>query len=386
MQSAGWSMSAEWHYYKDRERAGPVSEDKLKQLVQEGRLLRTDKLWNERMPNWTDAEEALPGLFAAEPPPLPTESPSSGASFVGRALKLVLDKEWQEFLDDAWKAWRASSVLKKSLVVLTVMVVFSISLWTWIARASSSSGEAPGFWSRLWDSGVITGLATLVFAYLKRKLESADQPTGPSGEAGVAPLAVEDGFQFLGLSRQQWLGLLVTLFIPTLLVSLVSSFLVGSQVHLWLTGPLLLVLGITISVLSVELNKRSQKNDLAIGVMVGASAFILYALTCINTRWVLLFYTLLVIFPTLHLFTVARRGTPPIRLSPSLLTGFGVIGLALALGITALPRNEGSGAPGRTDAEKLASGKSKASITEGLPTEAPAVDSEFAWGSSANGN
>jgi len=69
-----------------------------------------------------------------------------------------------------------------------------------------------------------------------------------------------------------------------------------------------------------------------------------------------------------------------IRLSSLLLTGFGVIGLALALGITALPRNENSGASGRDESEKLASGKSKASITEGLPTEAPAVDSEFASG------
>ena len=301
-------MSTEWHYFKDRERSGPVSEDKLRQLVEEGRLLRTDKLWNERMANWTDAGEALPGLFAAQPPPLPTESSSSGVGLVGRALKLVLDEKWQEFLDDAWKAWRARSVLKKSLVVLIVVTVLSITLWGWIARAKSPTGEEPGFWSRLWDSGLITGCAGLVFAFLKRKLESPDQSLLPSGEAGFAPPIVVDGWH--GLSRQQWLALLVALFISTLLASLVSSFLVGSQVHLWLTGPLLLILGMAISFLCVELNKNSQKNDLAIGVIVGGSALILYALTCINTPWVLLFYTLVVIFPTLHLFTVARQAHP----------------------------------------------------------------------------
>jgi hypothetical protein len=344
-------MSTQWHYSKDGEQGGPVSEDRLNELVVSKRLLPSDQVWREGMSAWAKAGDALPALFPQEPPPLPSESSSGVPGLAGRALRLVLDKEWQEFLDDAGATWRGTSRLKKALVGLIVLVILSVTLWLWIGRSAAPSGQDADLWTRLWDGGLITGLASVVFAFLKRKLE-APAASAQTDETASALLVSDDGVRFLGLSKQQWLGVLVALFIPVVLASLVSSFLVGSQVHLWLTGPLLVILGLAISGLSVDLQRRMGKNELAIGAMVGGSALLLYALTCINTRWVLLFYTVVVTFPALHLFTVARRGAPPIRLSASFLTGFGVIGIALLLGITALPRNQ-TGEADRDESARL---------------------------------
>lgn len=336
-------MSAQWHYIKDREQVGPVPEDRLKELAINKRLLPSDQVWREGMSGWAKAEAALPGLFPQEPPPLPPESSPGVSGLVGRGLRLVLDERWQAFLHDAWKEWRASSILKKSLVLVTVLLVISITLWVWIARATSPGGE-PGLWSRLWDGGVIVSLAGLVVKVLTKFADRLAVTKTRSDEIGAAPIVDGGGSGVLYLSGQQWLVLLVAFFIATLLVSLVSSFLVGSQVHLWLTGPMLCLSGMAISVLGIvlsELTKDNSRADLARWSMVGVSAVLVYALTCINTRWVLLFYTLAVIVPALHLFTLAHRGAASITFKAPLMAAFGVVGLVIFLGITALPRQAG---------------------------------------------
>lgn len=342
-------MSAQWHYIKDREQVGPVTEDRLTELAVSKRLLPCDQVWREGMSGWAKAGDALPALFPQEPPPLPSESSRGATGLVGRALRLVLDKEWQEFLDDAWKAWRASSALKKSLVILTVLAVLSITLWVWIARATSPSGEELGLWSRLWDGSLIVSLAGLV---VKMLAKLADRPTDTktrSDEMGPPSIVEGAGSGVLGLSGRQWLVILVAFFIPMLLVSLVSSFLVGSQVHLWVSGPMLCLSGLAISAVCVQLAKADKQANLAGWGIVGASAVLLYALTCINTRWVLLFYTLAVIVPALHLFTLAHRGAPAITFKAPLMAAFGVVGLVIFLGIAALPRSVAD----RDDSAKL---------------------------------
>ena len=138
------------------------------------------------------------------------------------------------------------------------------------------------------DSGLITGLAGVVFAYLKKQLQQPAPALDLAADPHMPPAVEDDGAHFLGLSRRQWLGLLTALFIPTLLASLVSSFLVGDRVHLWLTGPLLAVMGTAINVLSWETGKGHPERHPSIGMAVGSSAVVVYLLTWINTRWVLL--------------------------------------------------------------------------------------------------
>jgi hypothetical protein len=318
-------MSAQWHYIKDREQVGPVTEERLEELAVSKRLLPNDQVRREGTSGWTSAGNALPALF-------PQESSPGWLGIVPKVLEKILDEKWREILGDAGKAWRASSTLKKSLVVLTVLVVLAVTVWLWIARATSP-GEELGLWSRLWDGSLIVSLGGWV---LKKLVEVAQV-----NEKVPPPISADDGSEVLGLSGRQWLVLLVAFFIPTLLVSLISSFLVGSQVHLWLTGPMLCLSGMAISVLCVQLAKAENQGILAGWGMVGVTAVLVYALTCINTRWVLLFYTLAVIVPALHLFTLAHRGAASITVKAPLMAAFGVIGLVIFLGITALPRQDG---------------------------------------------
>lgn len=334
-------MTAQWHYIKDREQAGPVTEEQLKELAVSKRLLPSDQVWREGMNSWARAGDALPSLFPPPPPPMPAAPPPAATGLLAKAFRLLLDEKWREFLDDAWRAWRASSLLKKSLVLVVVLAVAAITIGIWIARTSSSGGE-PGLWSRLWDGGVIVALAGLVIKVLSKYADRLAAAAGQANEIVAPPGAADDSSAVLGLSGRQWLVLLVAFFIPTLLVSLVSSFLVGSQVHLWLTGPMLALAGLVIAVLSVQRARTDGQGDLASwGMVVGVSAVLVYAVTCLNTRWVLLFYTLAIIVPALHLFTLAHRGTAPITFKAPLLAAFGVVGLVIFLGITALPRQVG---------------------------------------------
>ena len=230
---------------------------------------------------------------------------------VTRLLNKLLSAEHRELLGDVRATWMKLWLPWKILLVVLVLTILGMALWVWLFRAGVR--EPAGVWSRLLDSGLITGLAGVVFAYLKKRLQQPALASELASAPHTLPVAEEDGSHFLGLSQRQWLGLLLALFIPTLLASLVSSFLVGDQVHLWLTGPLLLLIGMAINVLSWETGKGHPERYPSIGMAIGSSAVLFYALTWINTRWVLLFYTVGVILPTLHLFTVVRRGVPPIR-------------------------------------------------------------------------
>jgi hypothetical protein len=229
--------------------------------------------------------------------------------------------------------------LPKLLISFFILVVLSVKVWFWMTSSSGSgSSEGAGLWGRLWEGIVSSGFLTLVFASLKKMLETPSDALCKAGDAVVAQ-GDEDG-TFLDLSIQQWLSLLIALFIPILMVSLLSCFLIRNEVHLWITGPLLSIIGSAIAVLSWKLNNRHSGRQLGLGIGIGLSVPVAYALTFFNPRWVLLFYTLVIILPTLQLFMVARRGTPAIHLSKSLLAGIGMIGLVLVLGIISLPNDD----------------------------------------------
>ncbi len=328
-------MSAAWYYLKNREQVGPVSEDQLAELVAQKQLVPTDLVWRQGMSSWASAGEALPGLFSSSAPPLPETSSSPG--LVGRLVKMVPGEEWRGFLEDSLEAWRALSGGRKLLVILIVVAVAIVSLCVYIPRALASGGE-PGLLARLWDGGFLLGLASFLLrgliAFVKRPATVATS----SGQVAVLPVAPHDSSGVLRLSERQWLVLLVALFIPTLLVSLLSSVLVGSQVHLWLSGPILALVGVVIFVLGRRLDTSEESSNLTAWSLVGLSGALVWFLTLCNTQWVLLFYTLVVIVPAIHLLTLAHRGTPPIRLNPPLLATFVVWGLVIFIGVALLPR------------------------------------------------
>lgn len=70
----------EWHYAKNGQRVGPVTEADLKALIQSGQLSPSDMVWKQGMTQWTEAR-SIPGLIsearthAPSPPPLPSPMP-----------------------------------------------------------------------------------------------------------------------------------------------------------------------------------------------------------------------------------------------------------------------------------------------------------------------
>jgi hypothetical protein len=62
-------MADVWFYAHNGQQAGPVSAEELEELAQDGRLLRTDLVWKEGLPQWVQAK-TVTGLFppAAESP------------------------------------------------------------------------------------------------------------------------------------------------------------------------------------------------------------------------------------------------------------------------------------------------------------------------------
>jgi hypothetical protein len=75
----GADMADQWYFARGKEKFGPFTAAKLKELAAQGRLLPTDMLHKEGMPKWVPAS-SVKGLFAANsvvksPPALPTASP-----------------------------------------------------------------------------------------------------------------------------------------------------------------------------------------------------------------------------------------------------------------------------------------------------------------------
>lgn len=60
----------DWYYANGNEQAGPVSEDRLKQLFSSGQLQRSNLVWKEGMANWA-AASTIPALSPSTPPTLP---------------------------------------------------------------------------------------------------------------------------------------------------------------------------------------------------------------------------------------------------------------------------------------------------------------------------
>ncbi len=64
-------MSVEWYRGINGEKSGPYSAEQLKGLADAGHLQPDDLVWREGLKDWTAARK-VKGLFADQPPPLPT--------------------------------------------------------------------------------------------------------------------------------------------------------------------------------------------------------------------------------------------------------------------------------------------------------------------------
>jgi hypothetical protein len=75
-------MEAQWHYAKDKQKFGPVSIDRLKELARSGELGPADMVWKEEIAGWIlarqvrelfDCATSQPIMVPPAPPPLPSE-------------------------------------------------------------------------------------------------------------------------------------------------------------------------------------------------------------------------------------------------------------------------------------------------------------------------
>ena len=77
-------MTNQWHYAKQGQRIGPVSEEHFKSLALSGEIQPTDMVWTEGMSQWMEAKN-IEGLFPyVNPrlsPPLPT-NPTTQSSYI----------------------------------------------------------------------------------------------------------------------------------------------------------------------------------------------------------------------------------------------------------------------------------------------------------------
>lgn len=68
-------MSARWYYAVGGQQGGPVTWDELRQMAEQNKLKAADLVWNDDLPEWTDAgkvEGLVPKPPAVRmPPPLP---------------------------------------------------------------------------------------------------------------------------------------------------------------------------------------------------------------------------------------------------------------------------------------------------------------------------
>jgi uncharacterized C2H2 Zn-finger protein len=72
-------VSNNWFFMKGADKHGPVSSQRLKELVQSGQLLPADLVWREGMGDWKRARK-IGGLFDAKPVGQPTRSSTTSTS------------------------------------------------------------------------------------------------------------------------------------------------------------------------------------------------------------------------------------------------------------------------------------------------------------------
>jgi hypothetical protein len=118
----------QWYYIRDGERQGPVSDEEITRLVQDGTIRPTSLVWNETLGSgWIEAARA-PGLLGARPPPLPPDATPSGPAPAPISCVAPLKPAWQGLLQLLFAPFRLSEW-------------FALGFSAWLATLGKGAGS-----------------------------------------------------------------------------------------------------------------------------------------------------------------------------------------------------------------------------------------------------
>ena len=186
-------MADEWHYAKDGNQHGPVSQSELQELAKRGTLQPSDRVWKEGMPDWQPAS-SVKGIFpspekpAKQPPPVqvnpspPSPPPSQHTGTSSDDLVMPSDPPKDPLIIAAvsfFVPWLGQIILgqvAKGIVMflLSPFIHFFFFMFVgWIESMSGGGVDVP-WWLM---TPLLAGVIALDAFFVARTLKSG-QPVG----------------------------------------------------------------------------------------------------------------------------------------------------------------------------------------------------------------
>ncbi len=136
-------MEREWYYVESGEKKGPVSEEALRQQLQQNTLSPQTLIWTNGMPDWQPASKAFvsPAVPANQPPPPPMVGPAS-LKRIPFGLVILYDFITQGIYGPIWLLTRREGIeqldserkLNHPMLLLS-LVLFSIYVGTFLVQS-----------------------------------------------------------------------------------------------------------------------------------------------------------------------------------------------------------------------------------------------------------
>ena len=122
---------SEWWYTEKSKKIGPIQQEELSKLFQNGKITPNTMVWKEGMPEWKPLGnvEALESLKVTLPPPLPPKSEPD-------VLSLPLANRWPRFFARIFDVWW--QILAVSLVAGYTLGTYSAGFVEWINGPGAS--------------------------------------------------------------------------------------------------------------------------------------------------------------------------------------------------------------------------------------------------------
>lgn len=138
------TQDIEWHYELKGKQRGPLSEDKIRSLIDNGTIDAKTLVWHHGFQEWSCLEDTYLSKYIRRsiPPPLPTSSTISGRSVTSVYLWLIVAIPI------------AISVLPETVVIFgeTAHTLLLISLFTIIlGSADGQAARTAGFHFSRWE-------------------------------------------------------------------------------------------------------------------------------------------------------------------------------------------------------------------------------------------
>ena len=141
-------MSRQWHYSKQKQRFGPITDEHLQSLAQSGQLHPGDLVWTKGMANWMPAQTISGLQFAAAVPRLPrTAGPVdvSPLGFLDSLQNKSVATEERASYRRSYSAPRRSPIRKKNAAmpyIIVGVVVGALIVVGAIVNSQSDSGRS----------------------------------------------------------------------------------------------------------------------------------------------------------------------------------------------------------------------------------------------------